>query len=136
MSNTYRPPNEIVTRPQIAVATYRLHLSRALTFSDARDVVPYLADLGITDCYDSPLFQAGPESTHGYDVCGFEQFSPALGGSEGFDHLAEGLRAAGLGLLLDMVPNHMGNDLSNRWWVDVLEHGQASSFAPFFDINW
>ena len=96
----------------------------------------YLAELGVTDCYASPLFQARPGSTHGYDVCSFTNLNPQLGGSEAFDHFARQLQQAGLGLLLDIVPNHMGADLSNEWWRDVLAQGPASPYAGYFDINW
>jgi (1->4)-alpha-D-glucan 1-alpha-D-glucosylmutase len=99
-------------------------------------MVDYLQELGVSDCYASPLFQAGPQSTHGYDICRFDQFNPNLGGSGAFQRFAARLQQLGLGLLLDMVPNHMGADLSNGWWLDVLEKGQASPYANWFDIDW
>ena len=88
------------------------------------------------ELYASPLFKAGVQSTHGYNVCGFDQLNPSLGTPADFDRLAARLRELGLGLLLDMVPNHMGNEMSNRWWVDVLEHGLDSDYAAWFDIDW
>src|SRR5690349_9173713 len=121
---------------RIPAATYRLQFNRQFTFQQAADVVDYLRELGISDCYASPLFQAGPESTHGYDICGFDQLNPNLGTAAEFERFAELLRKQNMGLLLDMVPNHMGNDLSNCWWFDVLAKGQASPYARWFDIDW
>ncbi len=117
-------------------ATYRLQFNRDFTFSQAGGALDYLAELGITDIYASPLFRAGPQSTHGYDVCSFNEINPGIGSPEDFDRFTAQLKSLGLGLLLDMVPNHMGAALSNPWWVDVLKHGRDSRFAGFFDINW
>ncbi len=122
--------------PRTPHATYRLQFGRQFTFAQAMEVSEYLAELGISDCYASPLFQASPESTHGYDICRFDQFSPNLGGTAAFQRFTAHLRQLGLGLLLDMVPNHMGADLSNAWWLDVLEKGPASAYASWFDIEW
>ncbi len=121
---------------RIPRATYRLQFNRQFTFQQATELADYLADLGISDCYASPLFRAGPQSSHGYDICAFDQFNPNLGSAEDFDRFAARLRQLGLGLLLDMVPNHMGNDLSNCWWLDVLEQGPSSRYASWFDIDW
>ncbi len=121
---------------RVPVATYRLQFNRQFTFADASELLGYLKALGISDIYASPLFTPAPESTHGYDVCSFEQINPALGTREGLERLAKQLRDAGMGLLLDIVPNHMGNHASNCWWFDVLKHGRESKFARFFDINW
>ncbi|HWI59049.1 MAG TPA: malto-oligosyltrehalose synthase, partial [Bacillota bacterium] len=117
-------------------ATYRLQFNRQFTFAQAAAIADYLRELGITDCYASPLFQAGPQSTHGYDICGFDQFNPHLGSARAFEEWSAHLQRLGLGLVLDMVPNHMGNDLSNSWWLDVLEKGQASPYGSWFDIEW
>ncbi len=117
-------------------ATYRLQFNRHFSFSQAAEIADYLRALGISDVYASPLFRAGPESSHGYDICHFGQFSPSLGSAADFEALSRRLRRLGLGLLLDMVPNHMGADLSNNWWLDVLEKGQSSQFASWFDIDW
>jgi (1->4)-alpha-D-glucan 1-alpha-D-glucosylmutase len=136
MSSSAKQLDELVKGQRVPGATYRLQFNHQFTFAQASACVPYLRDLGITDCYASPLFQAGPNSTHGYDICSFELFNPVLGGRSEFDRFSAILREAGLGLLLDMVPNHMGADLSNRWWTDVLQHGRESSFASFFDIQW
>jgi len=125
-----------VIPPAIPHATYRLQLS-GLTFERARELVPYLAELGIGAAYLSPFFRARKGSTHGYDVVDHANFDPSLGDERQFSALAEALRSAGLGLLVDIVPNHMGiDDPHNRWWQDVLENGPASPFAGFFDIDW
>ncbi len=129
-------PTERPAAARVPGATYRLQLNQEFPFSSATKLASYLHDLGITDCYASPLFHAGPESTHGYDICGFDKLNPQLGSSTEFDRFATRLQQLGLGLILDMVPNHMGNDLSNRWWLDVLEHGQSSCYASWFDIDW
>src|SRR5581483_10167498 len=104
---------------RIPCSTYRLQFNREFTFSDALEVAAYLRELGVSDLYASPVFQAGAQSTHGYDVCCFEAINPALGGTEAFEQLAFALRQAGMGLLQDMVPNHMGNESLNSWWRDV-----------------
>jgi (1->4)-alpha-D-glucan 1-alpha-D-glucosylmutase len=121
---------------RIPAATYRLQFNSNFTLATALEMADYLRELGISDCYASPLFRAGPQSTHGYDACGFDQFSPALGGLDGFEHFSSRLHELELGLLLDMVPNHMGADLSNAWWRDVLERGRSSPFGGWFDIDW
>ncbi|HET7626263.1 MAG TPA: alpha-amylase family glycosyl hydrolase, partial [Verrucomicrobiae bacterium] len=121
---------------RIPVATYRLQFNRDFTFAQASEILEYLRDLGISDCYASPLFQAGPKSAHGYDVCCFSKWNPQLGGKKDFENFAAKLHELGLGLLLDMVPNHMGAADSNSWWVDVLENGRGSQYANFFDIDW
>jgi len=118
-------------------ATYRLQLSAGFTFADAVAAVPYLVELGISHLYLSPVLQAAPGSTHGYDVVDPDRVSAALGGEDGFTALAQAARAAGLGLLLDIVPNHMSiAGTANRWWVDVLENGRASFYAHYFDVDW
>ncbi len=121
---------------RLPLATYRLQFNRDFTFKQAAEIVSYLAELGISDAYASPLFLAGPESTHGYDVCGFDQLNPMLGTSEDFERLVAQIRGKGLGLLLDMVPNHMGAVSSNAWWRDVLRRGPHSAYAKWFDIVW
>src|SRR5512140_266972 len=115
---------------RIPVSSYRLQLHTGMTFAQARDLLPYLHQLGITELYLSPSFRAGPGSTHGYDICDHSQLSPELGGEEGFSSLAEAARALDMGVLLDFVPNHMGTDpMANRWWRDVLENGPSSAYA-------
>jgi (1->4)-alpha-D-glucan 1-alpha-D-glucosylmutase len=122
---------------RVPASTYRLQLHPGFTFADACQVIPYLAALGVTDVYCSPLFTARPGSTHGYDVCNHNEISPELGGDSGFAALTAALSAHGLGLILDFVPNHMGIDArTNPWWRDVLENGPSSPFARVFDIDW
>ncbi|HXT13558.1 MAG TPA: malto-oligosyltrehalose synthase [Candidatus Angelobacter sp.] len=121
---------------RIPSATYRLQFNRGFTFREARGILEYLEELGISDIYASPLFEAGPQSTHGYDTCCFGKTNPNLGSTEEFDGLAGDLKARGMGLLLDVVPNHMSATLSNPWWLDVLRNGRESKYAPFFDVDW
>src|SRR5262245_60243429 len=121
---------------RIPCATYRLQFNREFTFNQAIEIVDYLRELGISDIYASPLFQATPQSTHGYDTCCFGKVNPNIGSSGDFDRLAEVLKEQGMGLLLDIVPNHMSATLSNAWWLDVLEKGRESQHARFFDIDW
>lgn len=121
---------------RIPAATYRLQFNRDFTFAQAGEILDYLKELGITDCYASPIFRAGPESTHGYDICCFAEVSPALGGGDAFRKFSAAARERGLGVLLDMVPNHMGSAPANAWWADVLKHGRNSPYADFFDIDW
>jgi len=122
--------------PQIPRATYRLQLHAGFTFDDAVAILPYLADLGVSHVYASPILQAMPGSTHGYDTVDHSRVNEELGGEEGFDRLTDALRALGMGLVLDIVPNHMAIGEENRWWWDVLEHGRASRYARYFDIDW
>jgi (1->4)-alpha-D-glucan 1-alpha-D-glucosylmutase len=119
------------------VSLYRLQFSGRFRFVDAAAVLPYLAKLGVTDFYSSPILQATPGSTHGYDICDHGHLNPELGSEEEFGTFLAGLRAAGLGLVLDIVPNHMSCDpTANAWWRDVLENGPSSPFARYFDIDW
>lgn len=117
-------------------ATYRLQLHKDFTFADAAARVPYLADLGISHLYASPILAARPGSTHGYDGTDPTQVNPELGGEAGLRQLVEVLHTHGLGLIVDFVPNHLAADLGNPWWRDVLAHGQGSAYADFFDISW
>ena len=119
------------------IATYRLQLGQAFGLGHAAAVAGYLADLGVSDVYLSPVFTARPGSEHGYDICDHRRLNPELGGAEGFAALEDALSAHALGAILDIVPNHMGIDpVTNRWWRDVLENGPSSPFADFFDIDW
>ncbi|MGF1551038.1 MAG: malto-oligosyltrehalose synthase [Paracoccaceae bacterium] len=117
-------------------ATYRLQFRDGMDFERATGLVPYLAGLGVSHLYASPLFEAAPGSTHGYDVCDHERMDDDLGGIEGFRALSDRLKAHGLGLLLDIVPNHMAVSTHNPWWRDLLRHGQASRYADHFDVDW
>lgn len=121
---------------RIPSATYRLQFNRDFTFRQADGILDYLDDLGISDIYASPLFEAGPGSTHGYDTCRFGRVNPDIGGEEGFEWFTVNLKKRGMNVLLDVVPNHMSATLSNPWWLDVLENGSESAYAGFFDIDW
>lgn len=118
------------------VATYRVQLNKDFPFNQARRLLPFLQELGIGDLYASPVFRARPGSMHGYDVVDPSIANPELGGDQEFDALAAALRERGMGLLLDIVPNHMAASSSNAWWEDVLENGYSSAFAGFFDVEW
>ncbi len=125
------------TGPRIPVATYRLQFNAAFTFDRARTIAPYLASLGISDCYASSYLKAVPGSLHGYDVSDPTQLNPEIGTPEDYDGWVAALSERGMGHILDLVPNHMGIARSaNPWWMDVLENGPSSRFAHFFDIEW
>ena len=117
-------------------ATYRLQLGPHLDFDGARALVPYVARLGASHLYLSPVLHARGGSTHGYDVVDPSHANPALGGDAGFDRLAEAARAHGLGIVLDVVPNHMGAGPENPYWDDVLALGEGSPYARWFDVDW
>ena len=119
-------------------STYRVQLGPGLTFSGAAELIPYLRDLGVGAMYTSPVLAAAPGSTHGYDVVDPTEASPALGGDAGFADLAARLGGAGLGLVVDVVPNHQGIAVpaANPAWWDVLRLGRESRYARFFDIDW
>ncbi|MEI9481341.1 malto-oligosyltrehalose synthase [Enterobacter cancerogenus] len=120
----------------IPAATYRIQFRNGMTFDRVVELVPYFKDLGISHLYASPIFTATSGSTHGYDVTDPNEIDPAIGGREGFDRMAAALKQAGMGLILDIVPNHMSTSLENRWWRDVIEHGSQSRYAHYFDIDW
>ena len=116
-------PNHIPT------STYRLQLNSSFTFGQAAELADYLDELGIGDCYVAPFLMAKPGSTHGYDVTNHTRLNPELGNAEDFSAFTERLRQRGMGLIADVVPNHMCiEDPSNGWWWDVLENGPAFSF--------
>lgn len=118
-------------------ATLRLQLHGSFTFADAQAQLDYYAALGVSHLYLSPIFCARPGSMHGYDVTNMQRINPELGGDDAFYAFASAARAHGLGLILDIVPNHMAaSPEHNAWWRDVLQHGQQSAFASFFDIDW
>jgi (1->4)-alpha-D-glucan 1-alpha-D-glucosylmutase len=118
-------------------ATYRLQFHAGFTFADAEKILDYLNALGVSDVYASPLLMARQGSPHGYDITDHNHFNPDLGGDEGFDRFSQQLHHHDLGLLLDVVPNHMGiGDVRNLWWMDVLENGPSSIYAGYFDIDW
>ncbi len=118
-------------------STYRIQFNHAFTFRDAAEVVPYLAELGVSDLYASPYLQARPGSMHGYDITDHNALNPEIGSEEEHARLAALLREHGMGHLLDIVPNHMGIAAgANQWWMNVLENGPSSPFARYFDVHW
>jgi (1->4)-alpha-D-glucan 1-alpha-D-glucosylmutase len=120
-------------------STYRLQLrADALTFADARAIAEYLQQLGISHLYLSPILTATHGSTHGYDVTDPTTVSVALGGPTGLKALSDEVRSRGMGLIVDLVPNHVGvaDPRQNPWWWDVLRNGQKSKYAKYFDIDW
>jgi len=118
-------------------ATYRLQFHKSFTFADAAPLAPYFAELGISHLYSSPIGTARAGSTHGYDQVDPTTINPELGGEAGFRALVAACRREGLGVILDIVPNHMAvGGADNRWWLDVLERGEGSAYAQMFDIDW
>ncbi|TFZ08413.1 malto-oligosyltrehalose synthase [Ramlibacter humi] len=121
----------------IPVATYRVQFHEGCRFADVAEAVPYLHDLGISHLYSSPYLRARPGSTHGYDIIDHGAINPEVGDERDFERMCRALRRHGMGQMLDLVPNHMGVlEADNAWWLEVLEHGQASSHAQTFDIEW
>jgi (1->4)-alpha-D-glucan 1-alpha-D-glucosylmutase len=121
---------------RIPSSTYRVQFNLNFRFADAEALVPYLHQLGISDLYASPRFKARRGSSHGYDVADPMRINSELGTEEEFDRLVARLHQYGMGLLLDIVPNHMAASEENPWWMDVLENGRESPYANFFDIDW
>ena len=118
-------------------ATVRLQFFSDFTLDDAVRTVPYFAALGISHIYASPLLKARPSSTHCYDIVDHNEINPELGGMSALHRLVAALRQHRMGLIVDIVPNHMGvGGADNEWWLDVLEWGRASAYADFFDIDW
>ncbi len=118
-------------------ATYRLQLHAGFGFDDAAAIAGYLRDLGVSHVYCSPYLQAAPGSMHGYDVVDYHRINEELGGEEGHRRFCQALEEAGLGQILDIVPNHMAiAGGHNAWWWDILENGPVSRYAPYFDVEW
>jgi (1->4)-alpha-D-glucan 1-alpha-D-glucosylmutase len=118
-------------------ATIRLQFHKEFTFAHGAELVPYLVDLGVSHIYSSPILTARAGSMHGYDVIDPTTVNPELGGEDGFRDFVATLRAAGLGLIVDIVPNHMAvGAADNPWWTDLLRHGRSSKYATFFDVDW
>ena len=118
-------------------ATYRLQFHKDFTFAHATDVLPYLSKLGISHVYASPILKARPGSTHGYDTVDPTEINPELGGRDGFERFAAAIKAHGMHLLLDIVPNHMGvGGADNPWWLSLLEWGESSPLADTYDVDW
>ncbi len=127
-------PADVPRHPR---ATYRVQLNAGFTFKDLTAVLPYLAALGISHVYCSPYFRARAGSGHGYDVVDHNSFNPEIGSREDFERLVATLRVHDMGHILDIVPNHVGvMGADNAGWMDVLENGQASIYADYFDIDW
>jgi (1->4)-alpha-D-glucan 1-alpha-D-glucosylmutase len=126
-----------INHPRIPVCTYRLQFNRRFTFAQAREIAPYLHELGVSDVYTSPYFQASADSLHGYDITDHNKLNAAIGSRDEYDAWIAELHAHGMGQVLDFVPNHMGiGEPRNEWWMDVLENGPSSMYAPYFDIEW
>lgn len=125
-------------RPEMVPrAVYRLQLNPAFTFTDARHIVPYLHALGVSHLYLSPCLKPRAGSSHGYDIVDHGRLNPELGGNEAFAELVDCLHAHEMGLILDIVPNHMGiGTAENLWWQDIMENGSASAYSAYFDIDW
>lgn len=118
-------------------ATYRIQLNSSFDFKAAAEIIPYLAQLGISHLYCSPYLQAALGSTHGYDVVDYQHVSDQLGGAAGHEQMCAALREAGMSHILDIVPNHMAiTGQENPWWWDVLENGPASRYSAYFDVDW
>ncbi len=127
----FQPPVQ-----RIPLSTYRLQFNCDFTFNQAREIIPYLHVLGISHLYASPYLKARPGSRHGYDIIDHNTLNPEIGSYEEFEQLCATLAEHDMGQVLDVVPNHMGVGADNAWWLDVLENGQASVHAGFFDIDW
>lgn len=117
-------------------ATYRLQFNQDFTFRQAAGILDYLQSLGVTDVYASPLSRARKGSNHGYDVTDPQAINPEIGSEDEFEYFGGALRERRMGLLLDIVPNHMAASLENAWWFDLLARGALSSTARFFDVDW
>jgi (1->4)-alpha-D-glucan 1-alpha-D-glucosylmutase len=124
-------------RTTVPLSTYRLQFNGGFKFEDARRLVPYLAQLGITHCYASPILRARLGSQHGYDIIDHNHLNPEIGSESEFRQFVAELKSRGMGLIVDTVPNHMGvGHGDNPWWQDVLQNGRTSVYADFFDIDW
>jgi len=123
--------------PRIPCSTYRLQFNKQFRFKDAKKIVPYLHDLGITDVYSSPYFMAKAGSLHGYDIVDPNSLNPEIGTEEEYNAFIAELHRYAMGQVLDIVPNHMCiESKDNVWWMDVLENGPSSPYANYFDIDW
>ncbi len=122
--------------PRIPVSTYRLQFNHTFGFNDARGIVSYLHDLGISDVYASPYFKARKGSLHGYDIVDPSALNPEIGTEKEYDAFAGEMDKYRMGQVLDIVPNHMSCESENPWWMDLLENGRTSPYAVFFDVDW
>jgi (1->4)-alpha-D-glucan 1-alpha-D-glucosylmutase len=121
---------------KIPLSTYRLQFNSLFRFSDAKAIIEYLSEIGISDVYASPIFKARKNSHHGYDVVEPNQINPELGSAAEFEDLIREVKQHGMGWLQDVVPNHMAYDGENQMLMNVLEQGRASEYFDFFDIEW
>lgn len=128
--------NILNVEKDIPVSTYRLQFNRHFTFRDAEKIVPYLKEIGISHIYASPFLWAKAGSLHGYDIIDHSSVNPEIGSESDFNKFVTTVQKNSMGIILDIVPNHMGIGSENKWWMDVLENGQASEYADFFDIDW
>jgi (1->4)-alpha-D-glucan 1-alpha-D-glucosylmutase len=126
----------LLAQPHTPLSTYRVQLHKGFDFQQARAIVPYLARLGVSDFYASPYLKASPGSTHGYDCVDHQSVNPELGSAEEHAAMCSALKGAGMGQVLDVVPNHMGIERLNPLWFDVLENGPSSMYAKYFDVDW
>jgi malto-oligosyltrehalose synthase/4-alpha-glucanotransferase len=117
-------------------STYRIQFNKEFTFSDFREIIPYLHQLGVETVYASPIFEASPGSMHGYDTVNPLRINPEIGDEQELKAISEQLKSLGMTWVQDIVPNHMAFHQNNLWLMDVLEKGPKSEFADFFDINW
>jgi len=120
----------------LPTATYRLQFRNGMTFDTAIDLVPHLVRLGVSHLYCSPIFTAVTGSTHGYDISNPNEIDPDIGGRDGFERLANALSAADIGIILDIVPNHLAASLENPWWRSIIEWGVDSTRSGHFDVDW
>lgn len=126
-----------VATPRVPSATYRFQFTPQFGFKQAKEVLSYIHELGISDVYASPFYQASPASSHGYDVVDHQKLNAELGTREDFEAYVRELKQLGMGQISDFVPNHMGiGEPTNQWWMDVLENGPSSTYADYFDIDW
>src|SRR4051812_33639857 len=118
------------------LVTYRLQFSSQFRFAQALELVEYFSALGVSHLYSSPIFRARAGSTHGYDITDHNRLNPEIGSEEEFRRWTDALRERNMGLVLDIVPNHVGISEHNPWWQDVLANGRSSRYADYFDIDW
>jgi (1->4)-alpha-D-glucan 1-alpha-D-glucosylmutase len=122
---------------RIPIATYRLQFNHRFKFSDAKGILSFLDELGISDVYASPYLKARKGSLHGYDILDHNQINPEIGTEEEYDEYVRELKKLGMGQVLDIVPNHMCiSEDGNAWWMDVLENGPSSIYSDYFDVDW